>query len=70
MNEVQAVKSTLVILVLYSAHTLRIPVFAADSSRNDEKVIRVVGSLDTLKAGVVWSVKCDGEIRLKHVRFV
>jgi hypothetical protein len=66
----EVVTSTSVISALYSAHPLRIPMFAMDSSRNDEKVIMVVRSLDTLKAGVVWSVKCSGKIRLKHVRFI
>ena len=70
MSEVQSVNNTFIKSALYLAHALRIPVFATDSSRNDEKVIKVVRSLNTLKAGVVRPVKCDGEIRLKHVRFV
>ena len=66
----EVVNNISIISALYSTHALRIPMFATDSSRNDEKVIMVVRSLDTLKAGVVWSVKCSGKIRLKHVRFI
>jgi hypothetical protein len=58
------------ISTLYSTYALRILVFAMNSSRNDEKVIGVVERLYALKTGVVWTIKCDLEIRLEHVTFV
>jgi hypothetical protein len=52
------------VLNLYLAHAIHIPMFATDSSMNIEKVVRVVCSLDALKASVMWAIKRDREIRL------
>jgi hypothetical protein len=47
-----------------------VPVFTADTSWDDEQVVRVVNSLGALQAGVFRAVKRDLGVWFKYIAFV